>query len=339
MKHILIVIGTFTSLVILVWGTLGTLSHITFIKPEVAQATNVIPETVVVPKETTILFGGDVMLSRGIDDVMNKRHDFNYPFRQISDLTNDVNLAVVNLEGPISLKGKDVGSIYSFRANPHAVFGLDFAGIDIVSFANNHASDYGTEALIDTIKNLRNVGIDVVGVGENMSVANAPLFMNVNDLTIAFFASTPIAPPWFTREDSMPAIARLNELVLTESISKAREHGADIVAVLLHWGNEYEMTPSASQEVIAHNLIDAGATFVIGHHPHVVQKVERYHGGVIAYSLGNLVFDQNFSEDTRHGLLLRVTLREKNIAGVEEIPVRFSNNYQPYMKVKIDAIK
>ncbi len=332
MKHILVVTGTLVIFSFLVWGILNTSSHITFIKPELAQAINVIPKTVVIPKETTILFGGDVMLSRGIDDVMRKHHDFNYPFYQIRDVIAGADIAIVNLESPISLKGRDVGSIYSFRADPRAAFGLAFAGIDVVSLANNHAGDYGSEALTDTIRILRNMGIGVVGAGENMLMANAPLLINVNDITIALFSSTPIAPSWFTRKDSMPAIAHLNESVLTENISKAREQGADIVAVLLHWGNEYETTHLASQEAIAHNLIDAGATLVIGHHPHVVQEVEKYHGGVIAYSLGNLVFDQNFSEDTRHGLLLKVTLRGKNIANVEEIPIRFSNNYQPYME-------
>ncbi len=284
-----------------------------------------------VPSEVTLLFGGDVMLARGIGNVMQKKNDFAYPFRAVGALVRSADIAVVNLESPISSRGKNIGSIYSFRADPRVVEGLVFAGIDVVTIANNHAGDYGPIALSDTFELLRVGGIDVVGAGENMSSARTPVFREVNGTRIAFLGYTPIAPAWLTRQNSSPAVAPFNEKLIKEDIAKALADGADIVAVLLHWGNEYETTHRPSQEVLAHTLIDSGATIIIGHHPHVSQGVERYKGGVIAYSLGNFVFDQNFSEDTSKGLLLKVVLRDGKVSNVEEIPIRFSDSFQPYV--------
>ncbi len=283
------------------------------------------------PSEVTLLFGGDVMLSRGIGNVMRKQNDFAYPFRAVALLVRDADIAVVNLESPISSRGKNIGSIYSFRADPRAVEGLTFAGVDVVTLANNHAGDYGAEALLDTFEIVRKVGIAVVGAGENMRVARTPVFREVRGTKIAFLGYTPIAPAWLSRIDASPAVAVLDEKLIKEDISTALMMGADIVAVLLHWGNEYETTHTKAQGALARTLIDSGATLVIGHHPHVVQGVERYKGGLIAYSLGNFVFDQNFSEDTRRGLLLKVVLHDGQISDVVEIPIRFSNSFQPYV--------
>ncbi len=283
------------------------------------------------PPDVTLLFGGDVMLSRGIGDVMRKQNDFVYPFRAIAELVRTADISVVNLEGPISSRGKNIGSIYSFRADTRSVEGLVFAGIDVVTLANNHAGDYGADALLDTFAIVRSKGIGVVGAGENMRAARQPHVREVYGTQIAFLGYTPIAPSWLTRLNSAPAVVPFDEELIKEDITAAHTAGADMVAVLLHWGNEYETTHMPSQQKIARSLVDAGASFVIGHHPHVVQGVERYKSGIIAYSLGNFVFDQNFSKDTRHGLLLKVTIRDGQILDVKEIPIQFSDLFQPYM--------
>jgi poly-gamma-glutamate synthesis protein (capsule biosynthesis protein) len=107
---------------------------------------------------------------------------------------------------------------------------------------------------------------------------------------------------------------------------------ADIVVVSYHWGDEYETRHNADQEKRATAAIDAGADLIIGHHPHVVQEVVPYKHGYIAYSLGNFVFDQNFSPDTSWGLTLKVTVKDKKIVSVEEVPVTFNKTYQPAFK-------
>lgn len=295
----------------------------------VADEVQKLPVDVII--NTTILFGGDVMLSRGINNVMSKHNDFTYPFQKLQDLIVGADVAVINLEGPVSTHGTNRGSIYSFRANPEALEGLVFAGIDLVTLANNHTGDYGPEALSETIELLKSAGIKIVGAGIDMTSAMSVSYIEANGLKIAFLGATPLSPAWLTRQDSAPAVAPLREQSIIDGIRDARNHGADIVAVLLHWGNEYETKHLVSQEVMAHRFVDAGATLVIGHHPHVVQEVERYNGGVIAYSLGNFIFDQNMTADTRHGLLLKVIFKGKEISSVQEIPIQFSSSYQPYV--------
>lgn len=341
MKYLLSAVVASITLGSLILGGLSTGSQVAPTETKVSSITavsrllkekEVSTQSALEPKETTLIFGGDVMLSRGIDMVMRKRNDFVYPFRQIKELTTSADIAVVNLEGPISTQGENQGSIYSFRADPRSIEGLTFAGIDLVSFANNHTSDYGPAALSETLKLLSGAGIAVVGVGKDMAHARAAKFLEVNGLKIAFLGATPLSPLWLTRKNAAPAVAPLNEQLVIEDITSAREQGADIVVVLLHWGNEYETKHLPSQEIIAHHLIDAGATLVIGHHPHVLQEVEEYNGGIIAYSLGNFVFDQNFSPDTHQGVLLKVTLKGKDVAMVEEVAIQFSDSYQPYIK-------
>lgn len=322
--------GFFAASSVLAWGALYVPPPIPIKIEHIEARTPAISDEL--PKETTLLFGGDLMLSRGIGNIMQKRRDFVYPFYQVKKLMEGADLAIVNLEGPISSRGKNVGSIYSFRADPRAIEGLTFAGIDLVSLANNHSGDYGPDALSETLELLRTAGVRAVGAGINMTEAQAPVFFEINGLKIAFLGATPLAPTWLTRTTSTPAVAPLDEKAIIEQIVSARTQGADIVGILLHFGNEYATKHSLSQEQTTHRLIDAGATMVIGHHPHVVQEVEHYHGGVIAYSLGNFVFDQNFSEDTHHGLLLKVTLRGKNIDTIQEIPVYFSKDYQPFLE-------
>lgn len=310
--------------------------------PEILQGSNVAsliieksPHENIAPlstsPETIILFGGDVMLSRGIGKIMERLNDFAYPFRALRELTSGADVAVVNLEGPISSRGKIYGSIYSFRADPRAVEGLLYAGIDVVSLANNHTGDYGPDALLDTLALLDRNGIGVVGGGVTETEAAKPYVVSINGLKIAFIGVTALAPGWLTRAGSLPAVMSLDEPALVNAIAQARVDGADMVAVLLHWGNEYETKHTKEQGVFARKLIDRGVTMVIGHHPHVVQEVEMYGGGVIAYSLGNFVFDQNFSADTAQGLLLEIGIQDKKITRVKEIPIRFSKTFQPFV--------
>lgn len=280
-------------------------------------------------RKATLLFGGDVMFARGIEQVMRSRDDYRYHFREIQNIITSADLAIVNLESPISSRGQNIGSKYSFRADPQSINSLVFAGIDVVTLANNHAGDYGQEALTDTLKILSGVGISATGAGATMEQVRMPLIMEANKLKVAFLGATSLSPAWLTRADSAPAVASLDERSIIEGITVALAQGADLVIILLHWGNEYETKHNKAQETLAHKLIDAGATMVIGHHPHVVQEVERYKNGLIAYSLGNFIFDQNFSTDTHHGLLLKVTVNKDSILNVSEIPIYFGEGYRP----------
>lgn len=282
------------------------------------------------PPPVTLIFTGDIMLSRKIGAIMAEKNDWTYPFFQVSNDLQKADLVIANLESPISNKGTKMGSIYSFRADPRAVAGLLFANVGVVSLANNHVWDYGREALNETFDILRTVGIDYIGAGIDYAEAHEPVIKDVKGTKIAFLGYTNLVPVGITGEKSSPAVAYLDLEKIIPDIARAKEL-ADLTIVSFHWGNEYERKHNQKQEEIAHAVIDAGADLVIGHHPHVAQEVEEYHGGYITYSLGNFVFDQNFSADTRAGLILKVTVKNKKIDKIEPQKIKFTATYQPIL--------
>ena len=203
-------------------------------------------------------------------------------------------------------------------------------GFDVVSIANNHIWDYGEEAFLDTLEILRKNGIQPVGGGEDYSKAHEPVIKEIRGTKIAFLSYTDLVSRSLTTESSIPAISFAEKEEIVRDIKEARRN-ADIVVALFHWGDEYKTRPNALQEDLAHAAIDAGARIVIGHHPHTIQDTEEYNGGFIAYSLGNLVFDQNFSEETRRGLMLRVVMRGGTVESVEKLFVSFTDEFEPVL--------
>lgn len=278
----------------------------------------------------TLLFTGDLMLTRGVGVSIwnNGGGNPRYPFLKIADTLRGADLAIGNLEGPISSRGTKVGSIYSFRHPTERLDGLTFAGFDALSLANNHIWDYGREALEDTLDLLRNSGVAPVGAGRNFEEANAPYVAEVKGTRIAFFSYTNLYPPslWATADAagvSTPVVERVEQ-----SIAAIRD-SVDLVVVLWHWGDEYQPRSHPREQAIARALLDAGADLIVGHHPHVVQEIEFYKGKFIAYSLGNFVFDQGFSEETMRGFMLRVVVRDKKIVAAVPFPIQLSDTFQP----------
>lgn len=276
----------------------------------------------------TLVFVGDIMLSRQIGKIMTTEDDWRFPFQYVRDFLRNADLVFGNLEGPISGRGKNQGSIYSFNADPYAVQGLADANFKVVSVANNHILDYGPQAFLDTLAVLKVAGIDPVGGGVDYESAHTPVIETLGDTKIAFLGYTNLLPQRVGTKDASPAVAYPDEETVKHDIIAAKRH-ADIVVVSFHWGEEYHTAHNAWQERMAHAAIDAGASLVIGHHPHVVQEVESYNGGYIAYSLGNFVFDQNFSEDTSKGLLLEATVNNKKVDSVKTFTVSFNSSFQP----------
>ncbi len=288
-------------------------------------------------KKSTILFVGDIMLSssRGVGKQIKKENEYRYPFLRISDVLRSADLAFGNLEGPISYRGKDGGSRYSFRGNPKVIEGLKYAGFDVLSIANNHIFDWGKDAFEDTIYLLKANNIDNIGGGMNYLNANKPLVKDVNGTNVAFFAYSMVDYDigFFEAKGGTPGKSSFNKEILLKKIKKLKKTGvADIVVVSLHWGKEYSKRSQESQQKIAYSLVDAGVDIIVGHHPHVVQEVEKYKDGWIAYSLGNFVFDQNFSEETMRGLMLEVEIKNKKIDKVNPIEIQISETFQPYIK-------
>jgi poly-gamma-glutamate capsule biosynthesis protein CapA/YwtB (metallophosphatase superfamily) len=279
-----------------------------------------------VPRRQTLLFAGDVMLARGVGDKMRAERDWKYPFEKIAPTLRAADLAFANLECPISDTGRNRHHLYSFRADPRALEGLKFAGFDVMSLANNHAYDWGPGALLDTLKRLRAAGIVPVGAGESDRQVHYPVMVNLDGARLAFLAYVDVEPRDATAGAASPGVAWLEPKRVMADIRLAR-HLADLVIVSVHWGVEYTRRPLARQVRWAHEMIDSGADLVVGSHPHVVQRLEEYHGRWIAYSLGNFVFDQN-DPPARRGLMLRVTLEGKRIAAVEGVPITIEGSLQ-----------
>ena len=279
-------------------------------------------------KDVNLLFVGDIMLSRGVGNIMERTNNWRFPFLETADFLKEADLTMGNLEGPISSGGADVGGVYSFRADPRAIEGLLYAGVDVLSLANNHIWDYGPQAFIDTIELLKGADISPVGGRLNYERAYGPVVKKVGNTEIAYLAYTNLVP--VTLSYGAPAVAFLDPDIVVSDVRVAKSQ-ADIVIVSVHWGDEYETKENDFQKSTAHALIDAGADIIVGHHPHVIQPLEQYGNGFIAYSLGNFVFDQNFSEDTKEGAVLKVVLKNKKIYSVKELKVKFNESYQPFL--------
>jgi poly-gamma-glutamate synthesis protein (capsule biosynthesis protein) len=276
--------------------------------------------------ERTLLFVGDVMLSRSVGAIMKAREDWVYPFRDVAPTLRAADFAYCNLECPVSNRGRNQYHLYSFRADPRSIEGLKEAGFRVVSQANNHAYDWGPAALLDTLDRLHAAGIRPVGAGRNNLQAHYPIVVDLGGLKVAFLAYVNVDPREATAGVDRPGVAWLEPERVLADIRFARPL-ADLVVVCPHWGVEYATRPTPEQIKLGHSMIDAGADLIVGSHPHVVQPLEEYHRGWIAYSLGNFIFDQH-DASTHRGAMLRVLVRDKQITGVSQVPVRINGNFQ-----------
>lgn len=287
------------------------------------------PENENVNPDVSLVFVGDIMLARAVGQRMEIENDFYWPFRLLGDYVRDFDLAVGNLESVISDKGANVGSIYSFRADPRVASPLASAGFDILSVANNHAWDYGRAAFEDSLNRIKTNGMDYVGGGFNFDEAHGGLIKEVNGTKIAFLAYTNLAPNGIGAALDQSGIS-VTDLEHLEKDVKALKEKSDVVAVLFHWGEEYQTVHNSYQETVAKKAIAAGADIVVGHHPHVRQEITREGESWIAYSLGNFIFDQSFSMETMTGLALEVEIRDKKITEVSGKNMVISPNFQVY---------
>ncbi len=265
----------------------------------------------------SLIFVGDIMLSRGVDSWMRRR-GYLYPFENIAGVTNSAEIVFGNLESPLSTKGEKEGNFYSFRGNPEAVKGLAYAGFDVLNLANNHILDYGKEAFEETVELLRKNNIQTIGAGKDLQEARKPAIFNLGDLKIALLGYN-VSPGAFYAKDNRFGVTKAESAWIIEDIERVKKK-ADLVIVSFHWGIEYEDFPTEYQKSLAHMAVDHGADMVIGHHTHTFQGIEIYKGKLIAYSLGNFVFDQRDIKNNQ-SFVLKVNFRGKNLLSAEIIPI------------------
>jgi poly-gamma-glutamate synthesis protein (capsule biosynthesis protein) len=289
------------------WNFLANALIVDHPKDQLASVSSIEPEIDLIPYPdyVTMTFAGDVMLDRGVEASVNKNlgGDFSRLFDNFTMFQND-DISFINLEGPVSDLGYNVGSKYSFRMDPQVLPKLKDAGVDIVSFANNHIGDYTVKAFVDTLKRLSDNGILFAGGGANYTEVNTPTVIEKNNIKTCFLAYSDVGPNWMKATEKNPGILLLSDPNFSNTITSAKSF-CDVLVVSVHWGDEYK-PHTARQTKFAHLAIDSGADIVVGHHPHVPQDVEIYNNKPIMYSLGNFIFDQSWSKPTMQGLVVQL---------------------------------
>jgi poly-gamma-glutamate capsule biosynthesis protein CapA/YwtB (metallophosphatase superfamily)/uncharacterized membrane protein (UPF0127 family) len=270
--------------------------------------------------EIKLLFVGDIMMTRSVEEkIKDLNKKFIFPFLNILNYLKTFDYVIANLEGPISDKGTKIGNKYSFRMKPEVAEALSNTNIKIVNLANNHIFDYGKIAFEDTLKNLEKNNINYFGNSYE------PLIIEKEGVKIGFLGFSDFLKHLEVRENKIGVAVANNNL--SEIIKKAKEK-VDILIVSFHWGEEYKKIANERQRKLAKIVVDSGADLVIAHHPHVIQDIEKYKEKFIFYSLGNFIFDQNFSKETMTGGGVEVYIRSKKIENIYFRKFYLNNDFQ-----------
>lgn len=253
-----------------------------------------------------LVFAGDVLLSDHVLAAYEKSGGISGVVGPgFLEEIRQADIFMVNQEFPFSVRGEQApDKQYTFRLPPEKVSLFQEMGIDIVTLANNHALDFGTEALLDTCKTLDDAGILRVGAG-TMEEAERWQTIEAGGKKIGFLGATRVIPvaDWAATAYNPGMLATYDPTRLLEKIKEAKAVN-DYVVVYVHWGVEREEFPKDYQRTLGRQYIDAGADLVIGSHPHVLQGIEYYQGKPIVYSLGNFVFGSSIPKT----MLLKVRL-------------------------------
>lgn len=280
-------------------------------------------------REIVITAVGDVMLA-GSGEASYARLGYDHPFAATAAELRKGDIAVANLEAPITRGGEEfTGKKFRYRSMPRAATALKRAGFTVVTLANNHLMDFGAAGLTETLRHLDRSGIAHTGGGASLAAARREAVVTVRGTRVAFLAYSLTYPAAFFAGGDRPGTAPGYARYVREDIAKARAN-ADYVVVSFHWGEENAAEPKPYQVTLARQAVDAGAAVVIGHHPHVLQGIERYKGGVIFYSLGNFAFG-TLSKSADRSVIARVTLGT-GVPGVELVPLNVLNRevrFQP----------
>ena len=271
---------------------------------------------------------GDIMLDRALGLAIQEK-GWEYPFEDVVDLLRSADLTLGNLESAIGACEKPQPKGYTFCAPLEAMISLADAGFDLLSLANNHAMDCGPDLMLQTMDRLGKHGIRSVGAGANATQANAAQVVEVSGIRLAFLAYVDVpverrgfdTRTWIASGQS-PGVAWAEPALIALDVTAAAQN-ADLVIVLLHSGTEFDPLPNETQRRAAHAAIDAGAALVLGHHAHVLQPLEFYQDGVIAYGLGNFAFH---AAGPQESLVLHLWLDQQGVRQVGIDPVVM----QPY---------
>jgi poly-gamma-glutamate synthesis protein (capsule biosynthesis protein) len=292
-----------------------------------SSAEEATPVERLVDAEITISLMGDCTL--GTDENFSYDTSLNayyatqgadYFFQNVRSILEADDLSIINMEGPLTTSTTRGSDQFDFKGDPSFVDILTDSSIEAANVANNHSHDYGDQGFTDTKEILENAGITTFGYDDTSIVT----VKGVNVGLVGIY-------------ELYDHLERTRQL--KDNIAKVKADGADVVIVVFHWGNEKDTVPDSNQTTLAHTAIDYGADLVVGHHPHVLQGIEEYHGKYIAYSLGNFCFGGNSNPSDTDTIIFQQTFTLKNGEvltddNINIIPCSISsvsgyNNYQP----------
>jgi poly-gamma-glutamate synthesis protein (capsule biosynthesis protein) len=254
-------------------------------------------------RDVTLASVGDVNLG-DLPGAYISRLGVRYPWTSVAPVLRRADVAFGNLECAISTRGFPVPKQFNFRGAPASLRAMaTFAGLDVLNLANNHVGDYGTTAMLDTIRFTRRYGMAAVGAGGSLASASEPRVVEQLGLRIAFVGFSDILPASFFAGPGRPGTQQATTENIRASVSRAKRR-ADVVIATFHWGVERATVEDARQRAFATEALAAGATAVIGAHPHVLQPIRKVGARrLVAYSLGNFVFGAGSPGTTSTGIL------------------------------------
>lgn len=279
------------------------------------------------PPETTLAAVGDILLGRSLGTLMEASGDYSMAFRNMEAELGKADIAFGNLEGPFCGEPPYPGEGMVFRVRPAAIAGLVHARFALLNVANNHFNNGGFSCMRYSLEHVHHAGIATVGAGEDYGEAHRPAILVRHGVRFAFLGYT-YADLNDQPDAAYPVIAGRNPAHVREDVAAALRQ-ADAVIVSLHDGTEYTARVARETEEFCHAAIDAGAAVVLGHHPHVPQRIEHYHDGWIFYSIGNFVFQQYRPPETQTALMARITFSGARPARVEAVPLVIEYHSRP----------
>lgn len=251
-------------------------------------------------KNVEVILTGDIMLGRSVTIAsLDINKDPLFPFKKVGETLKKTDLVFGNLESPLVEGCPRIAHGFTLCADPKMVEGLKYAGINIVSLANNHILNFGQKGFEDTKRILSASGIESTGYG-NLVVKEVK-GTKFGFLGFDFTVKVPTDSDWKLVKDSNSKV--------------------DVLIVGVHWGDEYQATANKNQRAWARLLIENGADVIVGNHPHWVENTEVINGKPVYYSLGNFVFDQMWSEETKKGLIIKLTFKDGTEVKEEKVPI------------------
>lgn len=297
-------------------------------------------QTLKAPTPWSLTVAGDIIIGRTVYQQEAKFGDYTSSFTKVKDLLSGADYTIANAEWTAAdgiaypLQGM------SFASPTKSLDGLTYAGIDAVSLANNHSMNGGVLAFEQMLTSLTSRSIGYFGAGKNSAQAHAPYIADIKGIKVAFLGYTAIPgnfeagptttgnafikiAPWYPFNEA--------DIVQMEADIKTAKTKADVVIPFFHWSEEYVHTPNEQMRQVAHRAVEAGATMVVASHPHWVQGIEWYKDTLIAYSLGNFVFDQEQTLKTKQGVVLLTEFAGNRLTKASFTPIQIENYYQPHI--------